>query len=121
MNYIKSFLIPTIIILLLDSIYMFSSKKIFANQILRVQKSSLEVNILSAIMCYILLIGGLWYFILREKKGVFDAFILGLVIYGVYETTTCALFKNWDPKIVIMDSLWGGTLLALTTFYTYKL
>lgn len=121
MNYIKSFLIPAIILLLLDSIYLFSSKNMFAKLIFKIQRTPLEVNIQSTILCYILLIGGLWYFILKEKKSIFDAFIFGLVIYGVYETTSCALFKSWNPLIVIMDSLWGGILLALTTYFTYKL
>jgi uncharacterized membrane protein len=93
----------------------------FAKLIFKIQRTPLEVNIQSTILCYILLIGGLWYFILKEKKSIFDAFIFGLVIYGVYETTSCALFKSWNPLIVIMDSLWGGILLALTTYFTYKL
>jgi uncharacterized membrane protein len=121
MNYIKSFLIPAIVLLLLDSIYLFSSKNLFSKLIFKIQRTPLEINIPSTILCYILLVGGLWYFILKEKKSVFDAFIFGVVIYGVYETTSCALFKNWSSLIVIMDSLWGGILLALTTYLTYKL
>jgi uncharacterized membrane protein len=67
------------------------------------------------------LIGGLFYFILKNKRPVQDAFLLGLVIYGVYETTTYALLKNWNFATVMVDTLWGGILLALTTYLTYKL
>ena len=35
-------------------------------------------------------------FILKDKKSVFDAFLLGIVIYGVYDTTTHAIFKKWS-------------------------
>jgi uncharacterized membrane protein len=47
---------------------------------------------------------------------VTDAFLLGIVIYGVYETTNYALFKDWSILTVIIDTLWGGTLFAITTY-----
>jgi uncharacterized membrane protein len=61
------------------------------------------------------LVGGLNYFILHAHNKVMDAFILGLVIYGVFENTNLALFKKW-PTMVILDTLWGGILFASTTY-----
>ena len=49
----------------------------------------------AAILCYIFLVGGLYYFVIKDRKPVFDAFILGLVIYMVYETTNKAILTNW--------------------------
>jgi uncharacterized membrane protein len=66
------------------------------------------------------LIFGLYFFILREKKTPLEAFIFGIVVYGVYETTTYALLKNWKITTVITDTLWGGVLFYLTTFFTYQ-
>ena len=48
-----------------------------------------------------------------------DAFLLGIVIYGVYESTNYAILKNWNIKAVALDTLWGGILFALTTKVTY--
>ena len=76
----------------------------------------MKINFLGAALCYIFLVTGLNYFIIKPKKSVYDAFLLGLVIYGVYETTNYALFKNWSILTVIMDTLWGGLLFALTTY-----
>jgi uncharacterized membrane protein len=59
---------------------------------------------------------GINYFIIKPRKSVSEAFLLGLVIYGVYETTNYALLSNWSFLTVIIDTLWGGILFALTAF-----
>ena len=64
---------------------------------------------------------GINYFILNQNKGYIDAFFLGLLIYSVFDLTTKAIFKNWEYKAVLIDSLWGGTLFALTTILTKKI
>lgn len=104
-----------IIFVLVDSIYLYSAKDYFKTQITSVQKGPIEFRIGSAILCYIALVFGLWYFILREKKSWKDAFLLGIVIYAVYETTNYATFRGWKPLTVVMDTLWGGILFALIT------
>lgn len=110
-----------VIFVLLDSTYLFSMKKYFQTQVVEVQGTPLVINIYAAILCYIALVFGLYYFILRSKKSVLDAFLLGIVIYAVYETTTWALFKKWRPLTVVLDTLWGGVLFSLTTYIMYKL
>jgi uncharacterized membrane protein len=110
-----------VIMLLLDSIYLTVNKTMLINQIVSVQRTTMQMRFMSAIACYVFLVGGLYYFIIKNHRSVMDAFILGLVIYGVYETTTYAVFKNWSPYVVIIDTLWGGILLALTTHITYQL
>ncbi len=51
----------------------------------------------------------------KEDK-ILKAFILGLCIYAVYEMTNYALITDWHIKTVLIDTLWGGILFALTTF-----
>jgi uncharacterized membrane protein len=114
-------IISAILLLLLDSVFIYSISTIFKKQIMDVQGSPMKINKMGAILCYLFLIGGLNYFILKPHRPVKDAFILGLVVYGVYETTTYALLKNWRLQTVMIDTLWGGTLFALTTYLTYKL
>jgi len=57
-----------------------------------------------------------YYVILSQNKSVTEAFILGLCIYGIYETTNYAIFDNWNIKALILDTLWGGILYASTTY-----
>lgn len=108
-------LLTFIIFVLVDSIYLYSAKDYFQTQITSVQKAPIQFRISSAILCYIVLVFGLWYFVLREKKSWKIAFILGFVIYAVYETTNYATLKAWKPSTVVMDTLWGGILFALIT------
>jgi uncharacterized membrane protein len=86
-----------------------------------VQGTPLQVNLLGTVLCYIFLIFGLNYFIIKSKKSAYDAFLLGILIYGVFETTNYALFKKWSILTVIMDTLWGGILFAIVTFIINKL
>lgn len=118
---LKSVAVITVALLALDFIYISLNRNLFEVQVADVQRVSLQMRPLGAILCYIMLVFGLYYFIVREQRSVFDAFLLGLVIYGVYEGTTYALFKKWKWNIVLMDTLWGGILFGLTTFITYKL
>ena len=109
-------LISAIALISIDFIYLNVIKEFFKKQIQNVQGSQIEVNFLGAALCYIFLIVGINYFIIKPRKSVNDAFLLGLVIYGVYETTNYALFKNWSIITVIIDTLWGGLLFASTTY-----
>ena len=109
-------LLSAIIFISLDFIYLQSIKDYFQKQVQSVQGSAMQVNYLGAALCYVFLIAGINYFIIKPNRSVTDAFLLGLVIYGVYETTNYALFKNWSIITVIIDTLWGGILFALTTY-----
>jgi len=110
-----------ILLVAVDSIYLYTIKDMFELQIAAVQRVSLQFRLSGAILCYLLLILGLYYFIILPKKSVMDAFLFGIVIYGVYETTNYTLLKKWKPEIVVIDTLWGGVLLAIVTSIIYKL
>jgi uncharacterized membrane protein len=109
-------LVSAIIFITTDFVYLNVIKDYFLNQIKLVQGSEPKVNFLGVALCYIFLIAGINYFIIKPRKSVNDAFLLGIVIYGVYETTNYALFKNWSILTVIIDTLWGGLLFAFTTY-----
>ena len=106
----------SIIVLLLDSIFLYLIKNLFSKQIFSIQNSELQVNFTGAIICYFFIILSLYWFIIKEDKSIKDAFILGICIYGVYEYTNYSLFKNWNIETTIIDTLWGGILFALSTY-----
>jgi uncharacterized membrane protein len=112
-----------IIMLVIDSIYLTLIKRFFNKQIKTIQGSDIKLNYLGAVICYPIMIFGLYYFIIKNKKNyknnyqmIRDAVILGWVIYGVYESTNLAVFKKWDLKTVLVDGIWGGILFGLTTY-----
>jgi uncharacterized membrane protein len=129
-----------VIVLALDAVFLTLTKDLFARQVMLVQGTAMTVNIPSAAVCYVLIVLGLYYFVLRHiivpnatsaaasiqtmriGDGVRAAFFLGILVYGVYETTTLAILRNWSPMTAVIDTTWGGTLFALSAylFYTYK-
>ena len=136
--YITDLLVLSVIILALDAVFLTLAKDIFARQVMLVQGTAMKVNIPSAAICYILIVLGLYYFVLRHiivpnatsaaaaiqtmriDDGMKAAFFLGILVYGVYETTTLAILRNWSPMTAVIDTTWGGTLFALSAYIFYK-
>ena len=114
---IKQILLSGIAMLALDAVYLSTFSGYFNKVVTKIQGEKIQFNIVGAILCYIFLIYGINYFIIDQKKPLRDAFLLGIVIYGVYETTTYAIFKNWTLGAVALDTLWGGILFTLTTYF----
>lgn len=121
MRFFDTILLPGIIMLVLDVIFLGLNRDMFQLQVAEVQRVVMEVKYLGAVLCYAILIFALYYFIIKDRRSVIDAMILGFVIYGVYETTTYALLKKWKLQTMMIDTLWGGILFGLTTMITYKL
>jgi uncharacterized membrane protein len=109
-------LLSSIIFISIDFVYLNLMKSYFENQIMKIQNSKLKLNLLGIILCYLFLIIGLNYFIIKPKRSIYDAFLFGLIIYGVYETTNYSLLKDWSIITVLIDTLWGGILFASTTY-----
>jgi len=105
----------------LDLVYLSFMKNTFNRLIRSIQGTDLLVNMTSAVFCYYILGMGLYTFVIKEGRKPVYAFLLGLFVYGVYETTTKALLKKWPWSIVVLDTLWGGVLFALTTWIVGKI
>jgi len=105
-----------ILLVVIDSIYIGIVGQKFGKMIEKIQGGKPMVfNMLGAIIAYVFLIIGLYVFIIKEKQPIWKAFVLGLVIYGVYEGTNYAIIQEWKPWAVVLDTLWGGILFAITT------
>lgn len=121
MKQVHRILLSAAVLLALDFIYLSFNKGAFETQIVQIQRVVMQVKLVPAMICYLLLILGLNYFILSRHRPVYEAVLLGIIIYGVFDSTNYALFKKWDWKLAVMDGLWGGVLLGLTTFIVYNL
>lgn len=110
---IKKYLVLSFIMILIDSVYLNIVSGYFNKQIKLIQGSEIKLHIPSTILCYLFLSLGFYYFLVNKKANNLDAFLLGLVIYGVYETTNKAILKKWKWKSVILDTIWGGILFLL--------
>jgi len=114
------YLLTAIILVVLDGIYLNSVQSLFQRQIKAIQGTDMKINFIGAAICYVFLIFGLNYFIIRKNKSPTDAALLGLVIYAVYEFTNYALFDKWSLFTVLIDTTWGAILFGLTTLIVYQ-
>lgn len=115
------YLLSAIILVVLDGIYLNSVQGLFQRQIKAIQGTDMKINFIGAAICYVFLIFGLNYFIIRKNKSPTDAALLGLVIYAVYEFTNYALFDKWSLFTVFIDTTWGAILFGLTTWIVYQI
>ena len=64
--YITDLIVLAVIVLALDSVFLTLFKDFFARQVMLVQGTAMKVNIPSAAVCYVLIVVGLYYFVLRH-------------------------------------------------------
>ncbi len=108
-------------LLVLDAIYIGSQYKYLSKMYGGIQNSPLKINFVGAFICYIALTFLLFYFILSKKRKIIDAFLLGIAVYAVYESTNYATFTKWPIYMLVVDTLWGGVLFAITAKIYYSI
>jgi len=118
-------ILKSIVILLgLDAVYLFVTHKYFARVVRGVTHDSRppRCRVASIAACYTFILFGLNYFVLSsvgvmsKRAVVMNAALLGLVVYGVFETTNYAIFGGWPVSAVLMDTAWGSVLFAVTAY-----
>ena len=114
MKLIKEYLLFSLILALLDSVYLYLSGTHFNKQLKIIQGSPITLKPFSTLLCYIILTTGVFYFGIMKNLTTTEMFLLGIFVYGVYETTNHAIFKKWQWKSVFIDTLWGGILFSLS-------
>jgi uncharacterized membrane protein len=114
------YIVPAFTMLALDSVYLSNiGGPLFAKMVKGIQKDEMKINIFGAIGSYLLLILVLYKFIIVERKSPSDAFLLGFCIYGVFDFTNIAIFKNYSLLPALLDTMWGGVLFYIVTKITY--
>ena len=114
----KNIILISTIILIIDYIYLSNiAAKPFMNMVEKIQNEKSIVKYSSAAFTYALLILAIYKF--TPNLNYLDTFILGFIIYGVFDFTNMALFNKYDFRIAIQDTIWGGILFVLTKF-TYN-
>lgn len=118
----NTFIVSSILLVLVDAVYLyFIGKPVFEKVVFAIQKTKLDAKMPPAVFTYVLMAVILNYFIISVNKSPFDAFILGFCTYGIFDFTNLAIFKNYNFKTAIIDTLWGAILFFIVTFLTYKL
>ena len=123
----------TIILLILDISWIYLNYNNYNNTVQKIQGSAIKLNIIPGILCYLLMLFGLIYYVIpminfQIKINKYEKWLaciiygggFGLIVYGVYNLTTLAIIKNHNWQITLLDMLWGTflyTILSLIYFY----
>ena len=96
----KHIITIVVIMLALDIIYLKMVSGHFNKLMNKIQGKPITLKYLPAVLCYSIMVFAMYYFIVKENKPLLDAFILGFVIYGVYDNKTdMATIDAWDKTM----------------------
>ena len=99
-------LMTVCLILCFDYIYLTLSSKYYKKQIKHVQGRDMSLKYIGIILTYLLMVYA--HFYLSDK----NPFIIGGIIYGVFNLTNYSIFCEWTMRTVIQDTLWGMLLFG---------
>ena len=115
------FILTAIILVAIEAVYLRVMLPYFNSQIKKIQGKEITPRPYSVVIVYIIIITGLYYFIIGPNKSYKDGAFFGLVIYGIFNFTNHALFDNYSLSLVIIDLIWGMTICGTTTFLMNKI
>lgn len=114
-------IVTYVIYFISDRIYLsFMSEKI-SKQIEKVQKSPVKTNHFGTLLLNILVIIGMYLFIIEPNANLLNAFYLGFMIQGTMNATNMTVFEEWKLKITIIDTVVGGLQTLFAVYLARKI
>lgn len=105
--------------IIIDSVWIVGASNFHKNSVRSVQGSDMEVNLLPAMLFYILAPLGYLFFVDKLAKTPRDAFmygsLLGLLMYGTFDLTNKAIFKGYTWAYTLADMAWGTFCMGLVS------
>jgi len=103
------FILTAIILVAIEAVYLRLMLPYFNSQIKKIQGKEITPRPYSVVIVYIIIITGLYYFIIGPNKSYKDGAFFGLVL------------DNYSLSLVIIDLIWGMTICGFTTFIMNKI
>jgi uncharacterized membrane protein len=100
-----------VLLLLFDLPWLFLIGDVAQKLVFRIQGSDLKLRYLPALIVYLALA-----YLVTKTESPLEAFKVGVAVYAVYDFTNLAMFKNYSLSFAIMDSIWGGILMAMVRY-----
>jgi uncharacterized membrane protein len=119
MHRLVELFVLSVIVLVLDLGFLISMRGYFNTQIRKIQGTDMKMDYVAAALCYMVIIGCLFRFIIQTDANILEAALLGWSVYLIYELTNKGLFTNWSWTTVMIDGIWGGILFSAST-YVYR-
>jgi len=127
---IKNFILACILLIILDSLWIFLNFNYYQNLSLKIQNEKFIVKIPAALITYIFIVISLYYCIrfleleIKNKnylKIFIYSFIFGLAVYGIYSYTTCVFLIKYNYFNAFIDTIWGGFLYSISSLLYFYL
>ena len=103
-------------ILFLDMEWLPAVQKRAQTAVSKIQGSPPEFKPLYAVPLYLAMT-----YLITFPKNLTQGFLLGLCMYGVYDFTVLALFKDYTLQMALVDTLWGGLVIMAACYVHLKL
>jgi len=129
-EYLK-YIIVSFILLLLDVLWISTNLKMYSSSVKSIQKIDLSVNYTYAIVAYAFVLFASLYIAIpftkhyinkndsigmKFYKSLIYGGSIGLAVNGIYNFTSMSIYKNYELKVAIIDTIWGIILNTLTVF-----
>jgi uncharacterized membrane protein len=108
---VKIFLTAALLLLLIDLPWLFLIGETAQKMVVRIQGSEISMRYIPGLIVYLALA-----YLVTKTEDPIEAFKVGVATYAVYDFTNLAIFKNYTLSFALMDTLWGGILMALVRF-----
>ena len=122
-------IVATIVLLVLDVLWVtLYMRNAYKKQAQDIQGTQMKSRVYLGAIAYILMVVGLNMFVLpniRKGHELIDSLkygaTFGLVVYGIYDMTAAAVFKDWDLKLATVDIIWGSFVFFISAYVGSKL
>ena len=121
-NYLLT-LIGSIIIIAIDSTYLYFNMNFYKDVI----DPSVKMNLIYAVLVWILIIVSIQLLVLSrdnltQGKVLLYGILLGLAMYGMYNLTNAAMYPNkWKLKLILGDTTWGMIITGFMSVILYNI
>ena len=96
----------------------------YKKMVLNIQGYPMKSNPLYVVLSYLLMIYGLYDFVLpriNSKGDWIHGVKFGIIVYGVYDFVCASIFNKWNKKLMIIDIMWGGIVYGMISYIYEKL
>lgn len=118
---IKIFLIALVSYVILDTIWFQFSTPSYRKVVETIQGKEMKIKYLG-FFAWVVMAIGIAIFVIPLSDSVQTAMklgaIYGLVLYGTFNGTNYALFRDWTFSISMIDTLWGIFVSAMVAGLT---
>ena len=103
-----SYLAAMVGLLLVDSIWLFTTGPSVLRMTERIQGGPVSFRIAPAVLVYVALA-----YLVLQVKTLTQAVLTGMATYAVYDMTNYTLLTNYSPVVAVADTVWGGVLFGV--------